>query len=111
MLVLEGSDIMSKDFSGLAGRARRSWDSDAQAAYAAATVAFDAEARAREALGAQLSSARAAKGLSQPALSEKSGVQQAEISRIKRGLANPTETTLTRLALALDLRLEFTPTH
>ena len=49
--------------------------------------------------------------LSQPALSEKSGVQQAEISRIERGLANPTATTLTRLANALDLRLEFTPAH
>ena len=94
---------MAKDFTGLAERAQRSWDTDARAAYAAATVAIEAEARAREALGAQLASARAAKELSQPALSEKSGVQQAEISRIERGIANPTVSTLARLALALDL--------
>lgn len=102
---------MAKDFAELAERAQRSWDPDARAAYDAATVAFEGEARAREALGAQLATARAAMQLSQPALSEKSGVQQAEISRIERGLANPTATTLTRLAAALDLRLEFTPAH
>lgn len=102
---------MTKDFAELAQRAQRSWDSDARTAYDAATTGFEAEARAREALGAQLAAARAAQKLSQPALSEKSGVQQAEISRIERGLANPTATTLTRLALALELRLEFTPAH
>jgi ribosome-binding protein aMBF1 (putative translation factor) len=109
--MLERERIVAQGFAGLAARAQRSWDSDAQAAYAAATDAFEAEARAREALGAQLASARIAKKLSQPALSEKSGVQQAEISRIERGLANPTVTTLARLALALELRLELTPAH
>ena len=89
ILVRERERIVARDFAGLAERAQRSWDSDAQAANAAATLAFEAEARAREALGAQLASARAAKKLLEPALSEKSGVQQAEISRIERGLAEP----------------------
>jgi XRE family transcriptional regulator, regulator of sulfur utilization len=44
--------------------------------------------------------------MSQRELSERSGVRQADISRIERGAGNPTEATLQRLASALEKRLE-----
>ncbi|HUZ56810.1 MAG TPA: helix-turn-helix transcriptional regulator [Streptosporangiaceae bacterium] len=57
-------------------------------------------------LGMQFRDARVASGLSQRGLSERSGVRQADISRIERGAGNPTESTLQRLASALEKRLE-----
>ena len=57
-------------------------------------------------LGLQFRDARVARGLSQRELSERSGVRQADISRIERGAGNPTEATLQRRANALDRRLE-----
>ena len=57
-------------------------------------------------LGLQFRDARAARGISQRELSEASGVRQADISRIERGVGNPTEGTLQRLAFALGKRLE-----
>jgi len=57
-------------------------------------------------LGLQFHDARVACGLSQRELAERSGVRQADISRIERGAGNPTEATLHRLASALDKRLE-----
>jgi ribosome-binding protein aMBF1 (putative translation factor) len=57
-------------------------------------------------LGLQFRDARVASGLSQRELSERSGVRQADISRIERGAGNPTESTLQRLASGLEKRLE-----
>jgi ribosome-binding protein aMBF1 (putative translation factor) len=57
------------------------------------------------ALGIQYQQARVACGLTQRQLSEKTGIPQADISRIERGAANPTEATLQRLASAMDRRL------
>jgi len=56
-----------------------------------------------------LKAARTAHGFSQPALAQLSGLQQAEISRIENGVANPTADTLERLATALDLTLALQP--
>lgn len=57
-------------------------------------------------LGLQFRDARVGRGLSQRQLAERSGVRQADISRIERGAGNPTEATLQRLARALERRLE-----
>jgi XRE family transcriptional regulator, regulator of sulfur utilization len=57
-------------------------------------------------LGLQFRDARVACGWSQRELSERSGIRQADISRIERGAGNPTEATLHRLAGALEKRLE-----
>jgi DNA-binding XRE family transcriptional regulator len=57
-------------------------------------------------LGLQFRDARAAMGLTQHELAVRSGVPQADISRIERGAANPTESTLLRLADSLNQRLE-----
>ncbi|HET9551524.1 MAG TPA: helix-turn-helix transcriptional regulator [Anaeromyxobacteraceae bacterium] len=58
-------------------------------------------------LAAELILLRRRRGLSQRQLSAKSGIQQAEISRIESGRANPTLGTISVLARALggDLRL------
>lgn len=48
---------------------------------------------------------RLARGWTQSDLAEHSGIDQADISRIERGLANATETTLGRLADALGAEL------
>ena len=49
--------------------------------------------------------ARAQKGLSQKQLAALTGIDQADISRIERGLANPSVSTLERIAVALGGRL------
>ena len=48
-------------------------------------------------------------GITQKQLSDKVGIYQADISKIERGLANPSVSTLKRLADGLDaeLRIEF----
>lgn len=100
---------MSQPFSELAARARATWSADAVSVYEAAAETFRAELDARAALGAQLKAARIAHGLSQPALANLSGLQQAEISRIETGVANPTTDTLVRLASALQLTMTLQP--
>ena len=58
-------------------------------------------------LARQLADRRRAQQLTQKQLAERSGIDQAEISRIERGQANPTTATLGALtrALGVDVRL------
>jgi XRE family transcriptional regulator, regulator of sulfur utilization len=88
--------------------------SDYLAQSEAADTAEQAAVRARFAagleLGLQYRDARASIGLTQAELSELTGVPQADISRIERGAGNPTESTLQRLARALNKRLELVAT-
>lgn len=60
-------------------------------------------------LAENLIQARAVVGMTQKQLSESTGIYQADISKIERGLANPSLTTLKRLAegMGLKLRIEF----
>ena len=55
--------------------------------------------------------ARIQAGLTQMQFSEKSGISQADISRLERGTRNPSLSLLKRLAEAMDatLRIEFVP--
>src|SRR5260370_24177604 len=57
------------------------------------------------ALISSLMAGRRALNLTQAQLAERSGVAQAEISRIERGRKSPTMDTYSRLAAALGLRL------
>jgi transcriptional regulator with XRE-family HTH domain len=50
--------------------------------------------------------ARVSRGLTQAELSGLTGIPQADISRIERGGGNPTESTMQRLAHALNGRLQ-----
>jgi len=55
--------------------------------------------------------ARTNAGMTQMELSEKSGISQADISRLEKGTRNPSLALLKRLAEAMDstLRIEFIP--
>lgn len=53
-----------------------------------------------------VTTARVNAGLSQIQLAKKSGINQADISKIERGLANPSVATLQRLADAIGARLQ-----
>lgn len=56
-------------------------------------------------VGYQVSSARARAGISQKELSELTGIDQSDISKIERGVANPSINTLNRIAKALDSKV------
>ena len=58
-----------------------------------------------------LINARKASGLTQKQLSIKTGINQSDISKIENGNANPSISTLKRLANAMDMKLkiEFIP--
>ena len=55
--------------------------------------------------------ARKAAGLTQKQLSEKTGIAQADISKLENGNSNPSLRTLQRLAagMGMQLKLEFLP--
>lgn len=57
--------------------------------------------------------ARKASGLTQKDLAEKTGITQADISRLENGNANPSLKTLQRLAegMGMRLKLEFVPAN
>jgi ribosome-binding protein aMBF1 (putative translation factor) len=72
------------------------------------SVSGKAHARVFEgayALAMQVVELREQRGLTQIQLAEKSGVDQADISRLERGSAFPNEKTLLRIADALDADL------
>ena len=70
-------------------------------------VAQLAQMRHRYSLGGQLAMLRKRQGISQLELAAKSGVEQADISKIERGLSNPTQDTLAKLGTALGVHLAF----
>ena len=56
-------------------------------------------------IGPMFAEARRERGLTQSDLAARSGVAQADISRIERGLITPTAPTMMRLAEALNARV------
>ena len=64
-----------------------------------------------QSVAASLTRARAYAHLTQKQLSEKTGIYQSDISKIERGNANPSLSTLKRLASAMNmqLKIEFIP--
>ena len=59
-------------------------------------------------VGYAVAMARANKGLSQTELSKATGIDQSDLSKIERGVANPSVNTLKRIADALDTKLIIT---
>ncbi|WP_062519528.1 helix-turn-helix domain-containing protein [Demequina silvatica] len=96
---------MGKSFRDIADDARAQWTDDAVVVNDAAARVFSAEVDLHAELGAELLRLRSARRLTQPELQRLSGVQQAEISRIERGVGNPTLATLEKLTHALGGRL------
>lgn len=62
-------------------------------------------------LAENLIKAREIANITQKQLSESTGIHQADISKIERGIANPSLSTLNRLAkgMGMELQLTFTP--
>ncbi len=62
-------------------------------------------------IGERIREARTAKGLTQEQLAQVTGINQANISRLENGTANPSLRTLKRLAegMGMELKLEFVP--
>ena len=60
-------------------------------------------------LGENLAKARDTVGMTQKQVAEETGIYQADISKIERGLANPSVSTLQRLAegMGMKLKIEF----
>ena len=56
--------------------------------------------------GEAVEAARKKKKVSQFELSQRTGIHQAEISKLERGISNPSVKTLERIAEALDCKLE-----
>lgn len=74
---------------------------------AAAVQAFDA-AYAKHSVGVTLALARKARKLNQTELATRAGLDQADLSRIERGLTAPTAPTLLKLVEALGGQLTLT---
>jgi DNA-binding XRE family transcriptional regulator len=63
--------------------------------------------RERYFIGGQLALLRRKHKLTQPALAKRSGVAQADISRIERGALNATTDTLAKLGRAMGVHIAF----
>jgi len=84
-------------------------DVDVQRIADAAKVHFEAAYEQTFGVGERIARRREQLGLTQQQVAERAGVRQAEISRIERGKANPTQTTLEKIAAALDAQLVLVP--
>ena len=71
---------------------------------------YDAQGRDSEIIQA-MKSARKYSGLTQKQLSAKTGITQSDISQLENGIANPSLSTLRRIATAMGmtLKVEFCP--
>jgi transcriptional regulator with XRE-family HTH domain len=90
---------MAKTFAEYAREREATMSSEAREL----SQAFDAAAM----FGSVLYKARRVRNLRQVVLAESSGVTQADISRIERGMIAPKVTTLLKLVEALDAQLRF----
>lgn len=101
----------SRSYSNIAKKARSKWSPQAHEIAARLGEQLQEDVSDQIALGRDLAAARNAAHLTQPQLATLAGIQQADISRIERGLGNPTRDTLLKLAGALGTRLSFIPRH
>lgn len=103
--------MATRPYKSVAEKAKDAWTPETHEIAAQLATDLQAEVSAQVALGRDLTSARTAASLTQTELAARASVQQAEISRIERGLGNPTRDTLVRLAGALGFRLALVPTE
>lgn len=101
--------MATRPYREIRDAARARWSEDAHAVSDAAGAYFRMIAEKQVELGRELAAMRNRRSLTQKQLEEISGVNQAEISRIESGRANPTEETLIRLTSALGAKLVLQP--
>lgn len=99
----------TRPYSGRAAERRASWQPETREMARRLGDQLDAELSAQKALGAQFADARRAAHLTQPQLAERSGVQQADISRLESGHLNATRDTLLKMVDALGMELVLRP--
>ena len=85
------------------------WTPETHEIYARASAMFAHQVEAQAALGRQLAELRRGARLTQEELAARADIGQGDISRIERGLGNPTRDTLIRLAAAVGARLALVP--
>ena len=86
-----------------------SWTPEVTKLYEGLSNEYRLEVQVRQSVARQIREARQDAALTQAELSRLSGLPQPEISRIERGFANPTLTTLTKLATALQSSFQIDP--
>jgi ribosome-binding protein aMBF1 (putative translation factor) len=99
--------MATRDFAGYL--ARRTEERDADATELFETLAEHFEKISTSSVGAALVAIRTDVGLTQVELAARSGVDQGDISRIERGLANPTVGTLDRIGEAIGYKVGWVP--
>ena len=97
---------MAQTYEEMMQGIRQGWSAGDRELSEAARHHFSTIRREVFELGSSLRARRRELGLSQFDVAQISGVQQAEISRIERDVANPTWNTLRKLAS--DLRMDIT---
>lgn len=80
-------------------------DIEVESIYEEGTTIKELPAVQNQEVGNALATARAKSGLSQSDLASKTGIDQSDISKIERGVANPSVSTLKRLATAMNMEL------
>lgn len=80
-------------------------DIEAETVYEDGETVREEKPAAFTMVGNAVAAARARKGLSQKELSALSGIDQSDLSKIERGIANPSVHTLNRIAQALNAKL------
>ena len=80
-------------------------DLEAETVYEDGETVRTVKPAANVAAGEAVLAARARKGISQKDLAAATGIDQSDISKIERGVANPSLGTLNRIAQALDAEL------
>lgn len=101
--------MATRSFDDLAQSARAGWTDDARAFSVKADAYFEAQLAAHRSLGAAFLEARQKANFTQAELSARSSVRQPEISRIEKGLGNPTSETLFKMAAALGVSIDLRP--
>ena len=85
-------------------------DIETETIYEDGTTVREEEPAANQAAASAVASARALSGLSQKQLAALTGIDQSDISKIERGVSNPSVATLERIARALGGQLSISIT-
>lgn len=101
--------LMGRSFNEAVETYLDSGDAETQRLADAAKVHFEAAYQRTFGMGERLAARREELRLTQAQVAERSGIRQSDISRIECGKANPTQTTLERIAAALDAQLVLAP--
>lgn len=93
--------MATRSYDDFAAQLKAGWSTDVHEVHDKLAAQLDAEVAERIRLGKRIATLRRSRHLTQGKLAALSSVRQPEISRIERGVGNPTTDTLTKLAVAM----------